>query len=155
SQERMVLAVPPGKLSELKKLCASEDVEAAVLGTFEPTGRLRLRYHGNAVADLDMHFLHEGRPTVVRSAGYTGHSQKTAPAGGQSPITNHQSALLAILASPSVCSKEWVIRQYDHEVQSGSVVKPLVGVTNDGPSDAAVVKPVLTSWTGFAVGCGI
>jgi phosphoribosylformylglycinamidine synthase len=54
-----------------------------------------------------------------------------------------------------VCSKEWVIRQYDHEVQGGSVIKPLVGVKNDGPSDAAVVMPVLGSWTGAAVGCGI
>jgi phosphoribosylformylglycinamidine synthase len=54
-----------------------------------------------------------------------------------------------------VCSKEWVIRQYDHEVQGGSVVKPLVGVKNDGPSDAAVVMPVLGSWAGAAVGCGI
>jgi phosphoribosylformylglycinamidine synthase len=66
-----------------------------------------------------------------------------------------QDALLKILSSYSVCSKEWVIRQYDHEVQSGSVIKPLTGVANDGPSDAAVVMPVLGSWTGFAVGCGI
>jgi phosphoribosylformylglycinamidine synthase len=48
-----------------------------------------------------------------------------------------------------------VIRQYDHEVQGGSVVKPLVGVANDGPSDAAVIAPVLGSWKGLAVGCGI
>src|SRR5262249_4065172 len=59
------------------------------------------------------------------------------------------------LASPSVCSKEWVIRQYDHEVQGGSVVKPLVGAHDDGPSDAAVVQPVLGQWVGLAVGCGI
>jgi phosphoribosylformylglycinamidine synthase len=70
---------------------------------------------------------------------------------GDSP----QSALLAILSHYSVASKEWVIRQYDHEVQGGSVVKPLVGVKNDGPSDAAVVMPVPGSWAGVAVGCGI
>jgi phosphoribosylformylglycinamidine synthase len=63
--------------------------------------------------------------------------------------------LLKILASPNVCSKEWIIRQYDHEVQGGSVIKPLVGLYDDGPGDAAVVAPVLGSWTGFAVGCGI
>ena len=66
-----------------------------------------------------------------------------------------QDALLAILSHYSVCSKEWVIRQYDHEVQSCSVVKPLVGIANDGPSDAAVIMPVLGSWTGAAIGCGI
>jgi phosphoribosylformylglycinamidine synthase len=54
-----------------------------------------------------------------------------------------------------VCSKEWIIRQYDHEVQGGSVVKPLVGIDNDGPGDAAVVMPVLGSNTGIALGCGI
>jgi phosphoribosylformylglycinamidine synthase len=155
SQERMVLAVPPGKLAELKKLCASEDVEAAVLGTFEPTGRLTLRYQGNAIADLDMHFLHERRPTVVRSAEYRVSSRAQAVAPHGSELLDLVTVLLNCLSAPSVCSKEWVIRQYDHEVQSGSVVKPLVGVANDGPSDAAVVKPVLTSWIGFAVGCGI
>jgi phosphoribosylformylglycinamidine synthase len=66
-----------------------------------------------------------------------------------------QELLLKILAHYSVCSKEWVIRQYDHEVQSMSAVKPLVGVANDGPSDAAVIMPVLGSWAGAAVGCGI
>src|SRR6476646_10953474 len=65
------------------------------------------------------------------------------------------SVLLAILSSYSVCSKEWIIRQYDHEVQGGSVVKPLVGVHNDGPGDASVITPVLGSWKGLAVGCGI
>jgi phosphoribosylformylglycinamidine synthase len=63
--------------------------------------------------------------------------------------------LLKILASPNVCGKEWIIRQYDHEVQGGSVIKPLVGVHDDGPGDAAVIAPVLGSWTGLAVGCGI
>ena len=63
--------------------------------------------------------------------------------------------LKKILSSYSVCSKEWVIRQYDHEVQGGSVVKPLTGASDDGPSDASVLMPVLGSWTGLAVGCGI
>ena len=63
--------------------------------------------------------------------------------------------LLKILASYNVCSKEWIIRQYDHEVQGGSVIKPLVGVANDGPGDASVITPVLGSWRGLAIGCGI
>ena len=66
-----------------------------------------------------------------------------------------QDALLKLLSHHSICAKEWIIRQYDHEVQGGSVVKPLVGVQNDGPSDAAVVMPVLGSWAGAAIGCGI
>ena len=153
SQERMVLAVPPAHWEQLKKLCESEDVEAAVLGHFDNDERLKLHYQGNRVADLDMHFLHDGRPTVVRSAetGIRGLNRVSADPS----LRNPQEILLDILSHYSVCSKEWVIRQYDHEVQSGSVIKPLVGVANDGPSDAAVVMPVLGSWTGAAIGCGL
>jgi phosphoribosylformylglycinamidine synthase len=153
SQERMVLAVPPAKWPELKKLCDGEDVEAAVLGTFEPTGRLALRYQGNTVGELDMHFLHDGRPTVVRDA-VVEPQDPPSRRGGMDGL-NFQDALIRILSTYSVCSKEWVIRQYDHEVQGGSVVKPLVGVANDGPSDAAVLTPVLGSWAGIAIGCGL
>ncbi len=63
----------------------------------------------------------------------------------------HAVTLKQILASPNVASKEWVIRQYDHEVQGGSVIKPLVGAANDGPGDAAVVRPKFHSWRGLAV----
>ena len=63
--------------------------------------------------------------------------------------------LLRILGSLNVASKEWVIRQYDHEVQGGSVIKPLVGAANDGPSDAAVVRPVLGSRRGIVIACGM
>src|SRR5262249_40190497 len=70
SQERMILAVPPAKWTELKRLCDGEDVEAAVLGTFAPGGKLTLRYQGKTVGELGMHFLHDGRPTVVRDAHY-------------------------------------------------------------------------------------
>ena len=63
--------------------------------------------------------------------------------------------LLALLAHWDVCSKEWIIRQYDHEVQGRTVIKPLVGVADDGPGDAAVILPVRGSTRGLAVGCGI
>jgi phosphoribosylformylglycinamidine synthase len=186
SQERMVLAVPPENWEALQRLCAGEDVEAAAIGTFEQTGRLRLLYQGNQVADLEMHFLHEGRPQVVRQATWQPQDNPSPPPrstpltpnpcshpggegeGGKSSGSSAlfgargggggvllTDVLLRILGSPSVCSKEWIIRQYDHEVQGGSVIKPLVGVHDDGPSDAAVVAPVLGSWAGFAVGCGI
>jgi phosphoribosylformylglycinamidine synthase len=158
SQERMVLAVPPKHWPALDKLCKGEGVEAAVLGTFEPTGRLRLRYQGNQVADLRMDFLHDGRPPGVRSAEFGVRSEKPKPVIGNSSdsaLRTPNSELLAILSSYSVCSKEWVIRQYDHEVQGGSAVKPLVGVKDDGPSDAAVVLPVLGSNVGIAIGCGL
>lgn len=153
SQERMVLSVPQSNLRDLQRLCASEDVEAAVLGTFEASGRLKLAYQGKPVADLDMRFLHEGRPGQTRHAEYVPQAHRRSSSSGTT-LPPHE-ALLALLSHYSVCSKEWVVRQYDHEVQGGSVVKPLVGAKNDGPSDAAVVMPVLGSWQGAAIGCGM
>ena len=68
AQERMVLSVPPDSWDELKDLCESEGVEAAILGRFATTGRLQLTYHGQVVGDISMSFLHDGRPTDVRDA---------------------------------------------------------------------------------------
>ncbi|MBS0209720.1 MAG: phosphoribosylformylglycinamidine synthase subunit PurL [Planctomycetes bacterium] len=154
AQERMILAVPPANWQDFSDLCAAESVEATVIGEYKATGRLVLHYHDEVVADLTMEFLHGGRPPVVREAVY-----QPAPTTAQ-PLPNkydwnYTGELLKILGSPNVCSKEWIIRQYDHEVQGGSVVKPLVGIANDGPSDAAVVRPVLGSRRAIAVSCGM
>jgi phosphoribosylformylglycinamidine synthase len=153
SQERMVLAVPPDKWEELSGLCAGEGVEATAIGRFEPTGRLRLRYREHEVADLDLRFLHHGRPPVVRQAQWS--PSREPGAGSREQHVDPGEVLRKILSSYNVCSKEWIIRQYDHEVQGGSVIKPLVGVRDDGPGDAAVVMPVLGSWKGLAIGCGL
>ena len=91
AQERMVLAVPPEKWDALQKLCASEDVEAVAIGTFEPTGKLKLYYHGEQVADLDMHFLHDGRPDVVRKASWT--ALPPSPLGGEGSQTQTASCV--------------------------------------------------------------
>ncbi len=154
AQERMVLSVPPEHWEELQQLCASEGVEATVIGRFEPTGRLVLKYDDHLVADLDMEFLHNGRPRVVRRAVYR--PRQTEPLELSDPPQSHYTEhLLRILGSLNVASKHWVIRQYDHEVQGGSVIKPLVGSENDGPSDAAVLRPVLDSYRGLVVACGM
>jgi phosphoribosylformylglycinamidine synthase len=154
SQERMVLSVPPENWPKLDALCRSEGVEAAVLGTFEATGRLRLSYQDKQVGDLAMEFLHDGRPDVVRKADWFAGDTKSLRIASW-PKREPAEILQKVLGSYSVCSKEWVIRQYDHEVQGGSVIKPLTGVKNDGPSDASVLLPVLGSWTGLAIGNGI
>ncbi len=174
SQERMVLAVPQKNWRVLKMLCDSEDEEATFIGRFGARGRLKLLYQNQQVADLDMAFLHHGRPAVVRKATaphpkIEDRRSRIAEAPARSSILHPRSSgfgdggeggkltqtLRRILSSHNVCSKEWIIRQYDHEVQGGSVVKPLVGNQNDGPGDAAVVMPVLGSWAGLAIGCGI
>lgn len=152
AQERMVLAVPPENWDEFHALCQSEDVEATVIGQFTETRRLVLKYQDTTVADLAMAFLHDGRPPVIRQAVYS--PPETRPL---TPPTKdrYDEDLKAILGSLNVCSKEWIIRQYDHEVLAGSVIKPLVGVANDGPSDAAVVRPDLHSQRGLVIACGM
>jgi phosphoribosylformylglycinamidine synthase II len=152
AQERMVLAVPPRSWPELRDLCARESVEATDLGRFVPTGRLTLRYHGETVADLSMAFLHDGRPPVVRAATFTPPPERPIVLPDQ---TDYTGDLVALLEHWDVCSKEWIVRQYDHEVQARTVVKPLVGERDDGPGDASVVLPVRGSTRGLAIACGI
>ncbi len=154
AQERMILAVGTDTVDEFIRHCASEGVEATVIGIYQPTGRLQLKYHEHVVADVSMEFLHDGRPPVVREATYS--PQPVTEQALPDKVTwDYTSELLSILGSLNVASKEWVIRQYDHEVQGGSVVKPLVGIANDGPSDAAVVRPVLNSRRGIVIACGM
>jgi len=150
AQERMVLAVSPEKWPKLKAICDSEDVEATAIGTFADHKKLILRYQGNQVADLAMDFLHNGLPKMKKKARWSV-KQFPTPARRNNGVGE---TLLRLLAHPNIASKEWVIRQYDHEVQGGSVIKPLTG-PNDGPGDASVFTPVLGSNRGVAVGCGI
>ncbi len=152
AQERMVLSVPKSNWPAFQALCAAEGVEASAIGEFKDNHRLLLKYQDHVVADLAMEFLHDGRPPVIREAVYK------SPAVQELPLPvreRYDQDLQAILGSLNVCSKEWIIRQYDHEVQSGSVVKPLVGASSDGPSDAAVVRPILDSNRGLVIACGM
>ena len=151
AQERMVIIVPPENEAETLQVFESENVEAVVIGKVTDTKRLKLKYQGNPVADLEMEFLHNGVPQLTRKAIWT----KPALKESQFDQPNDLSEILKkILSSWNVCSKEWVIRQYDHEVQGGSVLKPLVGVDNDGPGDAAIVRPVLESMKGIIISNG-
>ena len=152
AQERMVLAVEPEKVDDLLALFAAEDVEATVVGEFTDTGRLRLRYDGNLVGDLGMDFLHHGIPRLERRAEWKEPRRREPKAPAPRDYTDD---LLRVLGAWNVCSKEWVVRQYDHEVQGQTVVKPLVGVRGEGPGDACVLTPVLGSMKGIAVGCGM
>lgn len=152
SQERMVMAVSPKNIDRLLEICSDEGVEATVIGEFTGEGRLELYYQDNQVCDLNMEFLHNGLPQLELKASYrpAGHSEPEFPCP---PKLDED--LLTLLGRWNTCSKEWVIRQYDHEVQGGSVIKPLVGQHSDGPGDAAVVRPVVGTDKGIVISCGI
>ncbi|MDP3731578.1 MAG: phosphoribosylformylglycinamidine synthase subunit PurL, partial [Candidatus Omnitrophota bacterium] len=152
SQERMVLSVPKKNIDKLIDVFNKENVEAAVIGEFTNTKRLELYYKDNLVCDLDMKFLHKGSPQIEKKAVFINPRHQEPKFKCPKDLTLR---LLKLLARYDICSKEWVIRQYDHEVQGGSVLKPLAGIANDGPSDAAVVRPVLNSSKGLIISNGI
>ncbi|NRA98003.1 MAG: phosphoribosylformylglycinamidine synthase, partial [Planctomycetes bacterium] len=151
AQERMVFSVPQDKVEQLLELCRSEDVEPVVLGEFTDTGQLELLFHDEVVGDISMAFLHDGLPRITREAVWA------APAPDRDPLpdVDAKEDLQRLLTHPNIASKEWIVRQYDHEVQAGSAVKPFVGTRGHGPSDGSVVAPILGSQVGFAVGCGM
>jgi phosphoribosylformylglycinamidine synthase len=152
AQERMTLAVPPDKVEALLALSRDMDVESTVLGEFTVSGVLRATYGGETVALLDMTFLHEGVPTMRIAARWNPPAQSHPNLRAPRDLTGMLTALLGRL---NVCSKETIVRQYDHEVQGASVLKPFTGAANDGPGDAAVLRPVLDSPQGVAVAHGL
>jgi phosphoribosylformylglycinamidine synthase len=152
SQERMTLAVPPAKIDAFLDLARRMDCEATVLGTYTDTGWFHIRHGEETVVYLDMDFLHDGLPQMRLTAVWQPprHEEPEIPAD-----VDLGAGLRAMLGRLNICSKESVVRQYDHEVQGGSVVKPLTGAANDGPSDAAVLRPLLDSFEGVVVANGI
>jgi phosphoribosylformylglycinamidine synthase len=170
AQERMVFAVPPDRLDAFLSVFADEDVEASVIGTFTNDRVLRVRYRGETVGELELRFLHEGLPQSVRVARWSPaeasvstrthvesrpeHQQTSVSETRHGQFKHGNQQLLSSLAELNITSKEWVIRQYDHEVQGRSVIKPLVG-PGFGPSDAAVLRPRLDGYRGVALGCGL
>ncbi len=150
AQERMVLAVPSESWDKLAAVAAAEGVEATAIGRFTGSGRLVLRWEGQTAGELDCHFLHEGRPRRIltsRSSAVVDREAAWRPVG----LTD---ALQAVLALPDVASKEWIIRQYDHEVQGCSVTKPLLG-PGGGPADGTVIRGVLGRDRGVVIGVGL
>lgn len=152
AQERMTLAIPPEKVDDFLALCTKMDVEATILGTFTDSGKFHCLYDGKTVAYLDMDFVYKALPPMEMVAKW---QQKTfaEPKLPAAPDLNNE--LKKLLGSLNICSKEYVVRQYDHEVQGTSVVKPLTGVANDGPSDAAVIKPLFDSFAGLVISHGV
>ncbi|MEM1212041.1 MAG: AIR synthase-related protein [Planctomycetota bacterium] len=164
AQERMPLAVPPRHIDTLKALCDAEDVPFCDLGEFgyseNDTPTLQLLWHGTEVGKLAMPFMHDGIPTPTRTAKWPPPPPTQKPTvsdrrSAQPTTTDLATPLLQLLAHPNLASKHWVIRQYDHEVQGGSVVKPLVGPQQDGPSDAAVLRPKLDSPAAITLSNGL
>ncbi len=150
SQERMLLAVPPKNVDQVLENFEKEDVEATAIGKYTTDKVLRIYYKGEKIAELDIPLLFKP-PKITRVAEYK-------PPNFEEPRfsepENLTETLLQLLSAPNIASKEDVIRTYDHEVKGNTVLKPLHGEYG-GPNDAAVIKPLVDSWRGIAVSCGM
>jgi len=148
SQERMLLSVPEENVGKVLEIFEDEEVEAVPVGVFSDGGFVEVFWEDVRIVDLDLDFLFSPplpeRVAKVRCGGEPERIVARDP--GQ--------LLLRLLSSPNICSREEVIRTYDHEVQGRSVLKPLHG-RHAGPSDAAVLRPLPDSWKGVVISCGI
>jgi phosphoribosylformylglycinamidine synthase len=152
SQERMSVAVPPRSRQAFLDLAARRDVEATVVGEFTATGQVEVFDGGSLVGLLDLEFLHHGLPVMDLPARWS--PPDTADVAVPD-VADLRAELLAMLSDPNVRSREEWVRQYDHEVQARSVVKPFVGRRRDAPSDGAVLRVRHDSRRGITVTHGI
>jgi phosphoribosylformylglycinamidine synthase subunit PurSL len=150
SQERMTLAINPEDFDRFMELSRKHGVESTVIGQYTDSGKLHITYENQPCAYVNMDLLKSGFPQWEFEA----HWQPAKQRGFFEPVIgmpdNFKKLITDMLSRPNICSKEWIARQYDHEVQATSVIKPLVGVGRDIHSDAAVIRPILDSKKGLA-----
>ncbi len=150
SQERMMMLVAPENVEKVLHICKQWDVTAAVVGTVIKEQIIRVFYKGQRLLEMDLEFMTGGpvydcdmRPFCIK---------KQNQADKDFPLPDLNNSLKNVLSSPNIASKEWVIRQYDHEVRGNTVIKPLQGKLGlETHGDATVLKPLEKSWKGLAV----
>ena len=153
SQERMMCTVKPENVDKVMAIFDLWDIIATPVAKTTDTGHTRLFWNGEKIFDMDINFL-TGGPVYNRPYTQPKVSTKADEEFPKLPSLNK--VLLTLLSDPNVASKEWAIRQYDHEVRASTVLRPIVGAPNrGGPGDASVLMPVPGRWKGLAaaVGC--
>jgi len=134
SQERMLIIVHKGREEEVKRIFDKWDLPWAEVGFVTDTGRMVVKHHGKVVADIPAKKIADESPVYQRDAQEPQYLKDVrAFRLDQIPQAPDPKAdLLKLLSWPSIASKNWVYRQYDHMVRDGSVVCP--------GSDAAVIR---------------
>jgi phosphoribosylformylglycinamidine synthase len=147
SQERMTLSVPSDKWQEFKGLMDRRGVESTIIGKFNDSGKCVVNYNGKTIMDIDMHFLHEGLPEkTIKSVKKTQKFDEPKVACPQ----DLNETLCNMLTRLNIGGFEFISKQYDHEVQGGSVIKPLVG-SGRVNGNASVTRPLLHSKKGVVL----
>ena len=153
SQERMMVTARPAQAKRILEVAKKWDVPAAIVGKVIKEPVNRVLYQGTKVLEFDLAFS-TGGPVYDRPM-----AKKTVKRDDWLTFPQPKKmgdTLLWMLAHPNVMSKEWVVRQYDHEVRANTVLKPFQGVMgHEGPGDAAVLKPVKESDKGLALCCDV
>lgn len=143
SQERMVASIAPENIERFMKICQKYNVEATAIGEFDGSHTLTVNYSEQNVAELDYEFLTDGLPQRVMNAKWekpeVTEVEPDVPESEQEWINRFK----LVLSHGNVCSKEPVVRQYDHGVQGGNIVPPFGGEDQSGPNDALVIRPML------------
>ena len=153
SQERMILAVAPENVTHVLWVCSDLNVEATELGEFTNDRRLVVTYEGANVCDLDMQFLHHGLPQRVLTASWR---PSTPRVSRPDLLVDWRAVCRAVLRHPNVCSKEPIVRQYDHSVQGTNALPPFSGDRGqNGPQDALVLAPMLGKPYGLVISHGL
>lgn len=152
SQERMLVAVAPENAARLVEICRAHNVEATVIGEFTGNKRFTASYGSRTVLDLDMGFLHQGRPRRTCKARW---EPEEVPEDPIPPLEDLPSVLRAVMGHWNVCSKEPIVRMYDHGVQGALALPPFGGVTHGGPNDAVVLTPLLGRPYGLVIAHGL
>ncbi len=151
SQERMMFLVSPENIDKVLHICKQWDVTAVVVGKVIPEKITRVFYKGEKILDMDMDFF-TGGPVYDTCERPISKSKKKERKDPDFDMPDLNVTLKKLLSSFNIASKEWVIRQYDHEVRGNTVIKPLQGKINfEGHGDATVLKPLKDSFRGLAV----
>lgn len=151
SQERMVFFTDKKNLKKLKHIFEEEDVVFNVVGRVTDTKKLILSYEENRVCELDLDFIFN-LPKLKKAAVWV---KKEEPDCKLEEKSNYNKELNKVLASPNIACKDWILREYDHEVQAGSVIKSIYGISETAVNDASVVRPDLNDKRCVSIGLGI
>ena len=152
SQERMIVAISPKHVNNVVKICAEHNVEATEIGIFTNNKKLFVTYDGSPLCDLSMDFLHNGLPKQIKVGTYR-EKKYSEPV---IPLPNNWHELYCtIMQHPNICSKEPIVRQYDHNIQGTNVLPPFSGIMHSGPNDATILTPLLGKKYGLLIGHGL
>ena len=150
SQERMTVAILADDRDRFFELSKQHAVESTVIGRYTDSGKLHITYDGKTCAYVDLDLLESGFPQWEFEAEWISAEQRGLFEPVLKPPQDYAALLKDLLSRPNICSTQWITRQYDHEVQGTSVIKPLVGAERDMDSDATVIRPVLEAQKGLA-----